>query len=274
MTREFYQKVDCQMHTISRSLQELQMLRHCGVSDIISTVFIPIQLQEAGTFRDLINWQINYEIRRGNMVGINIHPAIGIHPDMAPSDPKVLEQALRYIEEGIKTKKIAAIGETGLEKGTQEEFISFKRHLELAQMYSLPIIIHTPHDNKAELTKIIMKELKKVKVEEALIDHCNQDNMQIVLADQRRDIKIGLSMGERNLSNNDAIKLYKNYSYENRFVLDSNAGSGDSDYLSMVKAVEAFDGAGVNPKIVRKLASENALEVFRNILRDSNTPLI
>lgn len=274
MTREFYQKIDCQMHTISRSLQELQMLKHCGVSDIISTVFVPIQLQEAGTFRDFISWLINYEVKRGKMAGLNIHPAVGIHPTMVPSDPKVLEQALRYIEEGLKTKKIVAIGETGLEKGTQEEFVSFKRHLELAQSYNIPIIIHTPYENKAELTKIIMKELKKVKVEQALIDHCNLDNIQIVLADSRRDIKIGFSMGERNLSNNDAIKLYKSYSYENRFVLDSNAGSGDSDYLSMVKAVEAFDSAGLNPKIVKKLASENAIEIFRNILRDSNTPII
>ncbi|MHA1340354.1 MAG: TatD family hydrolase [Promethearchaeota archaeon] len=273
MKPKIYEKVDTQMHTISRSFQELQMLRHCGVLDIISTIYIPIKLTQAGTFYDLIQWLINYEIKRGKMAGVNIHPAVGIHPMMVPSDSKVLEQSIKHIEDAIKTKKVVAIGETGLEKGTQEEFVSFKRHLEIARQHHLPIIIHTPESNKIELTKIIMREIKKHKIEEAVVDHCDMTNVKVVLQDARRDIKIGLSIGKRNLSIAEAIKIYKTYSYENRYVLNSNAGSGDSDYLSMVKAVEAFEEVGLNFKVVQKLASQNALSIFRHVV-SSTEPLI
>jgi len=274
MKPKIYEKIDTQMHTISRSFEELEMLRHCGVTHIISTIYIPIKLTQAGTFADLIQWMLDYEIKRGKRVGLNIHPAIGIHPMMAPSDPKILELAIRSIEEALQSKKIIAIGETGLDKGTQEEFISFKRHLEIAKSNNLPVIIHTPEENKAEITNIIMRELKKNKIEEAVIDHCDLTNVKIVLQDPRDEIKIGLSVGKRNLNISDAIKIYKTYSYENRYVLNSNAGSDKSDYLSMVKAVEAFEESGLNYKIVQKIASENALSIFRGILSQSDNLLI
>lgn len=274
MKQVFFEKIDCQMHTTLRSYKELEMLKHCGVTDIISTMYLPIKLSKPGTVQDLCNWLIKSETERGDRIGINIHPAIGLHPLMVPEDTTIVDTALDYIENAVKSKKAVAIGETGLEKGTQEEFVCFKRHLEIAKNHRLPLIIHTPSENKPELTKIIMREIKRKKIEQAVIDHCDMTNVKIVLSNARRDIKVGLSVGERNLSVNDALKLYKSYSYENRFVLSSNAGSANSDYLSLIKTVEAFYEAGVNPKIVKKLANDNALDIFRGIVRKDNALLI
>lgn len=274
MKREFFEKIDCQMHSTLRSYQELQMLKHCGVTDIISTIYIPLKITKPGTVQDLCNWLIKKETERGDKIGINIHPAIGLHPLMVPEDTTFIDEALDYIENAVKSKKAVAVGETGLEKGTQEEFVCFKRHLEIAKDNRLPVIIHTPRENKPELTKIIMREIKRKKIEQAVVDHCDMTNVKIVLSNARRDIKVGLSIGKRNLSIPDALKLYKSYSYENRFVLSSNAGGANSDYLSLIKAVEAFSEAGVNPKIVKKLANDNAMDLFRGIVRKDNALLI
>jgi len=264
---QFFNKIDIQ-HTISRSFQDLQNLRQCGVNDIISTIYLPIQVKEPGTARDLYDWLLNAEVKRGSEAGVNIHPAIGIHPKMVPSDTKVLDGALNYLELALKTKKAIAIGETGLHHGTPEEFISFKRHLELAHQYNLPVIIHTPREQKAELTKVIMKEIQKHKIERALIDHTTNENIAIILQDSRRNIKAGISIQKSNLSNSDAILLYKNYSYENRYVLNSNAGNGPGDVLSVIKSIEEFEKAGFKSRIMKKLCYDNALDIFGGILRE------
>ncbi|MHA1728197.1 MAG: TatD family hydrolase [Promethearchaeota archaeon] len=270
MKYQVWQKIDCQMHSTSRSFDELRLLKHCGVTDIISTIFIPIMANEAGTFNDLFNWQLKYETERGKKAGINIHPALGIHPMMVPEDSKVLDAALKHLKNALKTKKAVAIGETGLEKGNKYEYSAFKQQLDMAESFNLPVIIHTPSEQKAELTRIIMKEIKKSGVDKCVIDHCTQENAAIVLQNTRRDIKVGLSIQKKNLSVEQAIELYKNYSYENRFVLSSNAGSGVSDILSLVKAVEAFEVADMNPKIIQKLCHDNALDVFRGILSEQS----
>ncbi|TFG20277.1 MAG: hypothetical protein EU530_03635 [Promethearchaeota archaeon] len=266
---QFFNKVDI-MHTVSRSFQDLQTLKHCGVIDIISTMYLPIQVKQPGTARDLFDWLLDAEIKRGAMAGVNIHPALGIHPMMVPSDTKVLDGALQYLESALKTKKAIAVGETGLHHGTPEEFISFKRHLELAHQYNLPAIIHTPREQKAELTKVIMKELRKHKVERALIDHATKENIAIILQDPRRNVKIGVSISKSNLSKKDAILLYKNYSYENRYILNSNAGSGPGDMLSVIKSIEEFEKAGFRSRILQKLCYDNALDIFGGILRESS----
>lgn len=271
MTRfRFFSKIDTQMHTIARSFGELQLLKHCGVNDIISTIYLPIKAQEAGTWKDLFNWLLKHETERGRKAGINIHPALGIHPMMVPKDPKILEASLKHLEDALKSKKAIAIGETGLEKGTKEEFMAFKRQLEIANSHNLPVIIHTPSEQKAEITKIIMREIKKNRIDRAVIDHCSKENAAIVLQDARRDIKLGISIQEKYLSIKEAILLYKNYSYENRFVLNSNAGNGPGDILLMVKAIEKFEEAGINHKIIQKLCFDNALDVFRGILSESS----
>jgi predicted metal-dependent TIM-barrel fold hydrolase len=268
--QRYFSKIDTQMHTISRSFSELQLLRHCGINDIVSTIFLPIKSQESGTWRDLFSWLLKHETERGRKAGLNIHPALGIHPMMVPEDSKILESSLKHLENAIKSKKTIAVGETGLEKGTKEEFLAFKRQLEIAGRNNLPVIIHTPTEQKAELTKIIMRELKKSSVDRAVIDHCTKENAAIVLQDARRDIKIGLSIHEKYLTPNQALLLYKNYSYENRFVLNSNAGNGPGDILLMIKAIESFEEAGINPKIIQKLCYDNALDVFRGILSETS----
>ena len=49
---QFFNKVDIQ-HTVSRTFQDLQTLKHCGVNDIVSTLYLPFQVKQPGTARDL-----------------------------------------------------------------------------------------------------------------------------------------------------------------------------------------------------------------------------
>ena len=151
----FYKKVDTLIHTTSRSFEDLQLLRHCGVTDVVSTIYIPIKIENAVTFRDLFNWLLDYEVDRCARAGIRCHPAIGIHPLMLPEDQKALDASLDILEDMVRSKKnqIVGVGETGLEnpKGNSStsQFIAFKRHLEIARANSLPVIIKSPSTQKS-----------------------------------------------------------------------------------------------------------------------------
>ena len=78
-----------------------------------------------------------------------IYCTIGIHPsDIGNSEDEILEQ-IKEIENLIKTSnKIVAIGEIGLDyhwnkENKELQKYAFKKQIELANEYKLPIVIHT-----------------------------------------------------------------------------------------------------------------------------------
>lgn len=91
----------------------------------------------------------------------NMYGAIGIHPE------EVLtyhDSDLEYLETHLKDEKIIAIGEIGLDyyytkENKDKQIALFKRQLELAEKYNLPVIIHS-----REATKDTIEILKDYKV--------------------------------------------------------------------------------------------------------------
>ena len=90
-----------------------------------------------------------------------MYGALGIHPE------DVLDYTiddLKFIEDNIKTKKIIAIGEIGLDyhysKDNKKEQIElFEIQLKMAEKYKLPVIIHS-----REATEDTINILKKYNV--------------------------------------------------------------------------------------------------------------
>ncbi len=75
----------------------------------------------------------------------NLYPSIGLHPTSVNSG---YNQELSFIEEKLESSKFIAIGEIGIDGYWSKEFIKeqiicFKRQIELALKYNLPIIIHS-----------------------------------------------------------------------------------------------------------------------------------
>lgn len=75
----------------------------------------------------------------------NIYASIGFHPSMSLT---ITEQDFIDLEEYIKNEKVVAIGEIGLDyhygkDDMEEQKQLFIKQLDLAQKYSLPVVIHT-----------------------------------------------------------------------------------------------------------------------------------
>jgi TatD DNase family protein len=110
--------------------QVLERARSSGVTKIINAGY------------DLPTSRIALEQRRTHDW---LFPAVGIHPNEAAAETI---KDLDSIEEILKSEKVYAVGETGLDyyrdfapRGGQAEL--FIGHIRLARKYGLPLLIHT-----------------------------------------------------------------------------------------------------------------------------------
>jgi len=84
-------------------------------------------------------------------------PMMGLHPTSVKDD---YLSELSNVEKLLGEHKYYGIGETGIDlywdkTWYNEQLVSFRRHLELAEMYSLPVVIHS-----RDSIEVVFKELR------------------------------------------------------------------------------------------------------------------
>ena len=125
-----------------------------------------------------------------------IYSICGISPNDVPKNEKEIENNIKQIEEIIKNdklKKVVAVGEIGLDyywnkenKERQKEI--FKKQIELANKYNLPIVIHT---REAILDTIDI--LKENKVTCRGVFHCCPLNRELIKEALKLDFYISFA---------------------------------------------------------------------------------
>ena len=261
------------LHSIYRTVGDLKMFRHMGIRDVISSLVLPQEasLSSGRSYYDFYNWLCNEETKRCENNNIRMHAVIGIPPAHS-MNPKVMDEALLFLDEFLSDKKAIGIGEIGMGRGSKEEYMAFKRQLSVAQKYDLPVIVQSPKYDKVALTSIILKELKKAKIERAIIDHCDKDTLQLVIRDHNDDIKVGITVGQQAISPEEALQIFQSFSYENRIVLDSGLGIYDSSIFGVSNAIELFADK-VNEEALQKMIYDNYTDVFPGISSRIKTTL-
>ena len=258
------------IHSIYRSPQELQKLRYMGVRDLICTTILPITPTSAQTYHDFFNWIAEKEVERCKNLNLRLHPVLGIPPSPALQDRKIVDSALVHLEEFIRTKKVFGIGEIGIGSGTKMEFMAFKSQLALARKFNLPVIVQSPESDKVAQVSLILKELKKSKVERAIFDHADQDVLKLVLRDPSSNIKLGLSVGRGSdvFSPRQALKIYKAFSHPQRLILNSGLGLNEMSVYGLHETILLFEQQNIRDDIIQGLIYENYLDIFPEISRD------
>jgi uncharacterized protein len=260
------------IHSIYRTVADLKMIRHVGIRNLITPTMLPISPTSGKTYKDFFEWQCEFEQKRCQKYKINSHAVIGIPPSNAVKNPKILDEALMYLEEYIKQNKAIGIGEIGLGEGSKAEYVAFKRQLEIAKKYSVPVIVIAPTINKVSSLSIILKELKKAKIDRALIDHCDLESLKLIIRDPRNDIKVGLTVGYDKglLKPKAALEIYKNFSYEDRICLSSGLGIFETTPFGQTETIELFDEDNINELSIQKMCYDNYIDVFPGISSQIN----
>ncbi|RLI75618.1 deoxyribonuclease [Archaeoglobales archaeon] len=244
---------DTHIHSEGRSVEDLTLMSREGIKAAITCAFYPIKPMYQETLVDLFRKLTEFENQRGKKAGMMIYAAIGIHPRCIPSNCNKVFEAMENMDP-------VAFGEIGLEDATKEEIVVFEEQLKLAKKIDKPCIIHTPRNNKTEITKKTIEILEKIEFPESLtvIDHVSVETVEMVL---KKGYIAGLTVQPGKLKSEEAVDILEKYGFED-FVLNSDTGFSPSDMTAVVKTVnillEKFD-----EREVKKVGWNNGMRFFR-----------
>ncbi|WP_048090583.1 TatD family hydrolase [Geoglobus acetivorans] len=234
--------VDTHIHSEGRSVEDLKHMAGNGIKKAITCAFYPIQPEFPETLMDLARKLTEFEPERGKKAGMEIHSAVGIHPRCIPPG---WERVLEFIE---SYSGYVAIGEIGLEDGSDEEKEVLKAQLQLAKKLDIPAVIHTPRKNKEVILEKTLQILEDVSFPEelALIDHNSVGTVKAVL---EKGYWAGITVQPGKLTVDEAVRIIEEFGDE-RLIANSDTGFSESDMLAVKRLYDACE----NERVVRKNA--------------------
>ncbi len=252
---------DPHVHMTSRTTDDYTAMADAGIAAIIEPAFWLGQPRtQAGSFVDYFNSLVGWERFRASQFGIRHFCTIALNPKES-NNPRLADEVLELIPRYLEKDGVAAVGEIGYDDQTDDEEKYFRRHLELAMEFDLPVLIHTPHRDKKRGTIRSMEVVRDMGFpeEKTLIDHNNEETLPLVLETgcwAGHSIYPNTKMDELRMT-----KLVMAYGSE-RIIINSAADWGISDPLKVPKTVAAMKQAGVSEATIQKIVRDNPVEFF------------
>jgi predicted metal-dependent TIM-barrel fold hydrolase len=130
----------------------------------------------------------------------------------------------------------------------------------MAEARELPVIVHTPHENKPEGTErlVEMIQTEDVTEERIIIDHNTENTIETSL---RTDCWVGFTLYPGKIEADAAIDLLEEYGTE-KMILNSAADWDPSDPLAVPKARDEMLDRGWDREAVRTVVFDNPYEFF------------
>jgi predicted metal-dependent TIM-barrel fold hydrolase len=252
---------DPHVHMTSRTTDDYAAMAGAGIIAIIEPAFWLGQPRtQVGSFIDYFNSLVGWERFRASQFGIRHFCAIALNPKEA-NNPKLSDGVIELLPRYLCKEGVAAVGEIGFDDQTQSEEKYFRKQLEMAAEYHLPVLIHTPHRDKKKGTIRSIDLIRDVGFpeERALIDHNTEETLPIVLDTgcwAGHSIYPNTKMDEQRMT-----KLVMEYGSE-RIIINSAADWGMSDPLKVPKTVAVMTERGIAASTIEKIVWENPTTFF------------
>ncbi len=251
--------VDTHAHVDTHSMSDFEAIALSGVTDIVTCAhdFLP-RISVPEVLYDHWYRLSAYEPSRVEKFGIKLHVALGIHPRGIPEIRE--KEAIKVLEHYIDHERVVALGETGLDSATVDEIEILKGQIKVAEKFDKPIIIHTPRKNKKQILEkiLIMVKDSAIPLERVIVDHLNEETVPIA---GREGVWMGLSVQPGKLEPEDVLNIVRKFGSE-KFVLNSDLGSGLSDIFSLPKTILKLKLEEISQEDIINLAYLNAKKIF------------
>jgi len=247
--------VDLHLHADGISAQDLSTLAYFGLKAAVTCA----RDAGAGSAAELLkHWDelVQIQTQRLKMAGIRPLVALALHPARIPWHG--VDDLLHRLPHYFDDPKVVALGELGLQEGTDREEDVFARQLTIAARLRKPAIVHTPGREKLQRTKQILALIKASPLQPAnvLIDHVSEETFSLV---RGLGCWTGLTLQPGLFDAETAAAVISRHGAE-RIVLTSDIGEGATDLLALPKAAEALQRAGLSDELCRRVLWENPLD--------------
>ena len=259
--------IDPHLHIDSRTREDLASMATSGITAVVTLTYYPhLHLSiTSQTLLDYFERAIKFETWRGNQELIDVYVGIALNPVSIPPDyDKVLEVIPKYIAE----ERVVAIGEIGLEPGSQtcpdlsRQKEILKAQLKIAKEHGIPVVFHTPHLDKESWVEQYLDMIAQEKVEpgKVVIDHADASVMKKVFD---FGCNVGITVQPwRGLGPQDAAKILKDC-HLGRVLIDSDCNiTLPSDSLSVPKTALEMKRIGFSEDDIKQVVFENPARIF------------
>jgi predicted metal-dependent TIM-barrel fold hydrolase len=253
--------IDPHVHMTSRTTDDYVAMAAAGIVALVEPAFWLGQPRTTvGSFVDYFNSLLGWERFRASQFGVRHFCTIGLNPKEA-NNPKLADDVLALLPRFLEKDGVVAIGEVGFDDQTEAEADVFRRQLDLAREFNLPVLVHTPHRDKKQGTIRSIELIQEAKFPEelVLIDHNNEETLPLVLNTgcwAGHSIYPNTKMDEQRMA-----ALVKKYG-TSRMIVNSAADWGISDPLKVPKTTDAMRSIGISEEAIHQVVWDNPAAFF------------
>ncbi|NNN29039.1 hydrolase TatD [Streptomyces sp. S3(2020)] len=251
---------DPHIHMTSRTTDDYEAMYAAGVRAVVEPSFWLGQPRTSvESFTDYFDALLGWEPYRAAQFGIQHRCTIALNPKEA-NDPRctgVLDVLPRYLAKD----RVVAVGEIGYDSMTPEEDEALARQLQLAIEHELPVLVHTPHRDKAVGTRRTLDVVREsgIPPEHVLVDHLNELTVGMV-ADS--GCWAGFSIyPDTKLTEDRMVRILQEHGTE-RMLVNSAADWGRSDPLKTRRTADAMLAAGFDDDTVDQVMWRNPVAFY------------
>jgi hypothetical protein len=244
----------------SRIVEDYETMLLAGIEVVVEPSFwLGSDRKYAGTFFDYFDHISLWEPQtRAAKRGMKHFCTLGVNPKEADNLTLSLE-VLSELPKFLDRPTVVGIGEIGLNNITENEEKVFSAQIQLAKDRKLPVIVHTPHNNKLEGALRIMDICRQVGIppETVDIDHNTEETIREALD---AGFWAGITMYPRTkCTPQRARDMVERFGSE-RVLLNSSADWEWSDPLAVPKAARLMLNTGFSRASVNKVVWDNPWE--------------
>jgi predicted metal-dependent TIM-barrel fold hydrolase len=256
--------VDPHLHTNLIDDGRLQGLVMSGMDGAVIPMLHTLQgLFSADTCLRLWEQFLDFEMKRAQTLGFEGFVSLSV--PLYGLSTEAMDECLKRLPEYLKHERVVAMGEMGLDAGTESEENLFRAQLRIAREHNLPVIMHTPIRLAAHgpgvmrrVAEIIKEE--KFDIKRVILDHAGESTFDFRIS---TGAMVGLSVCMDKMPPEVAANyVFKNPDKRGRLIVNTEVAGGDG-YFTIPMVILAMKRLGMKHDEIERVVYENPKKFFK-----------
>jgi len=244
--------IDAHLHTDMIEDAQLQKLVMMGMeAAVVPSPHMFLGAHDADTV--LLLWErfLTMEVNTAKTLGYEAFASLSV--PFFGVNRKDAEKCLDRLPDFLQNERVVAIGEIGLDCGTQFEIDLFRQHLRIAKAHGLPVILHTPIRMAPQGPTITPQVLEIIKdedfpVERCVFDHAGEETLEFRMTTGGM---VGLSICWDKMPPEVAARYVVDHpDRRGRIIVNSELGGQGNDYFMVPRVMLAMRLMGLDKEII------------------------